>query len=206
MRSYSNNVATILALQDISYFYLVELGPYLNLSWVSTTKRYITLGVDKTIGGNLYSGNSKIISVDPPRMSSSVDRESYKITLVDPDYEFRGLFERGFSQINVKISIGFFNTSPGVLGGVAPGEPILSISDTIVVYAGKVDNQVYAVDMDDGGVLCTLECTSPMGAIAMSRPRLTTNDSIQQINPADTSFSQVYKGSKGVGLLWGKKP
>lgn len=206
MRTRSAAINTILALENIVYFYFIEIGPYTDTdNNENQYQRYVTHNYNLTIDSKLYIADNKIVSVDPPRLSSSVDKESYKIVLTDPDFQFRGLFERGFSQVKVKISIGFYNTSSGTLGGAAVGEPLTNIADTITVYQGTVDNQVYAIN-PNGGIIVTLECTSPMGALAMSKPFLTTDDSMHQVSSTDTSFSQVFKGSKGIGLLWGKRP
>jgi hypothetical protein len=205
MRTHSAAINEILGLENLVYFYIVEIGPYVDLdSNPNQYKRYSSLHGDVTIDSKTYTGGSKLITVDPPRLSSSVDREAYKISIADPDYEFRGLFERGFSQIKVTISIGFFNTSSHTIGSTLVGSPFLDIADTIIVYKGYIDNHVYAIDLN-GGTVVSIECTSPMGSLNMSRPRLTTNDSMKQLNITDTSFSQVYQGSKGIGLLWGKR-
>ena len=206
MRTVSSNVGTLLALDNISYFYLITIGPFKNASDVITTLRHTPVAGGITIGGIAYSDNNYLVSVDPPRMSSTVDKDSYKIVYADNNYYWRPIFERGFSGAPVIIAVGFYNTSPGVLGGAQRGEPLLSATDTFIVYSGFSDQNSYQIDMQDNGeILVTLECSSPMGSLALSRVLVTTDDNLRQRFPNDNSFEQVFLGSKGIDVLWGKK-
>jgi hypothetical protein len=44
-----------------------------------------------------------------------------------------------------------------------------------------------------------------MGALMMVRTLQTNKEILQQINPADTSYDELFVGSKGLTLLWGKR-
>ena len=165
MRSYSSNVQVLLALDNISYFYLITIGPFKDANDVTTTLRHTPIASGIIIGSTFYSGDNYLVSIDPPRMSSTVDKDSYKIVYADNNFFWRPIFEKGFSGAPVSISVGFYNTSSGPLGGAQRGMPLTSASDTIVIYSGFSDQNSYQIDMN-GEILVTLECSSPMGSLA----------------------------------------
>ena len=81
MRSFSPAVTSLLGLADVATFSMVSFGvshftslPYdVELMGQSGTI-YRTLGID---GG--------LVSIEPPRLSSDVDRAPYRIVIADPD-------------------------------------------------------------------------------------------------------------------------
>jgi hypothetical protein len=203
MRTISSNVQTLLDLENISYFYCIAIGPFLDLNGASVSLYHTQVPGGVILGGNSYTDDHTLLHVDPPRMSSTVDRESYKLAYADPTFYYRALFEKGFSGVNIVIRVGFYNTTDSNLGSASPGMPLSNIEDTLIIYSGTSDNHGYSIDMG-GEVTVTLECTSPMGALAMTKSILTTKDSINQVDSTDTSYDQVFQGSKGIDILWGK--
>jgi hypothetical protein len=49
-----------------------------------------------------------------------------------------------------------------------------------------------------------IECSSPMADLDLKRTLITSKDAMRGLSPTDSSFDQVYEGSKGIDLLWGK--
>jgi hypothetical protein len=194
MRYISTAVKTLLELNAIIPFYLVSVG---------TTLKHTSLTQDLSVNGVTYLGDNKLVAIQPPRLSSVVDREAYSIIYADPDFELRPLFEAGFSGSLITVSIGFFNISGGTLGGVAPGEPMTNPDDIIISYQGTVDSQTYSVNFD-GAVTAGIEGSSPMGALEMTKGFYTSKNNMRERNPNDTSFDEIYEGSKGIALRWGK--
>lgn len=187
----------ILLKQDvIKPFYLVLLN-------ISTPLRDTTLSTDYTYYGNVFQTNGKLASVEPPRMSSTVDREAYKISYADPDFSLRPYMGAAIVGKRLEVYLGLVNNSGSSLGGYADGEP-MGEEHVIPIYKGWVDSPSYVID-PDGKVTASVEGCSPMGALGMSNKLITTKDSLMQRNSSDTSFNKIYEGSKGIQLLWGKK-
>jgi hypothetical protein len=199
MRTFSNNVNTLLATDNVSIFYLVKIVT------PTQTIRGTTAGTDIVIPTEgTFVSNDGLLIVDAPRLSASVDRASYKITYIDPEFEKRALFETGIIGAPVSVWVGFFNTTNSVLGGANPGAPLLSFSDMIVAYSGTVDTPGYAIDPENGTVFASLECSSPMASLGMNRSFYTTKEEMAQRNLSDTCFDQVSVNAQKVTYLWGK--
>jgi hypothetical protein len=169
-------------------------------------RRQCTLAHNVIVDGDTYFGGSKLVSVDPPKITQVVDRQVYTLKFTDPDFEFRPYFEAGWIGYTVNVRMGFINTTETIISGVSPGSPFLSITDTILAYSGAVDRASYDINLD-GAVMVTVECASPLGQLSLVRSFLTNRESIRQrpSSATDTSFDQVFVGSKGVQLLWGKE-
>lgn len=208
MRDISTPVKTLLAQENVQFFYLVKIGPFKDLANVDQTIKHSLTPGGITIGSDVYTGTDDIsntlLHIDPPRMSSVVDKESYKLTYADPDFLWRPVFEKGFYSVPIIISLGFYNTTNGTLGGAAPGYPLTSPADIVTVYSGYIDAPSYSTDLN-GETTLLFECSSPMGDLAMTRTLVTSRDNLNQIDPTDTSFDEIYVGSRGLTLLWGKQ-
>lgn len=197
MRSYSANVQTLLSRADIGIYFCVEVIHSTGMM------RHTTLPHDVTIGGNLYAANNNLMSVEPPKLSSVVDREAYKITYTDPEFELRNIFEIGLTGAPISVIIGFINTTNATLGGALPGAPLTDLADTVVAYAGVVDTQGYSMQNCEE-ITVVIEGSSPMSSLNLSKPYYTSQDALRQLSATDTAFDQVHAGSKEVDFLWGK--
>lgn len=200
MRNFSNNVKTILALDEVAIFYLVRIVTP-NVTLLDTTAN-----VNITISGiGTFVPNNGLSTVEAPKLSSTVDRETYKLVYIDPDFSKRALFESVLTGSSVTVWVGFYNTTGGVIGTYQPGDIMSSVSDLVVAYKGIVDTQGYAIDPDSGTVVAAIECASPMASLGLVRPILTSRDALRQRNANDTAFDQVFQKSGQVFILWGKK-
>jgi hypothetical protein len=199
MREFTENQQAVLALDDISGFFLVK-------TVVGDTEILeTTAGRDIEIPSlGLFIADSGLLTVEAPRLSKAVDRETYKIVYVDPNFEKRSLFEAGLTGAPVSVYLCLINTTGGFLGSFANGEPLTDLEDLIVVYSGVVDTQGYSVDPNEGKVIAVMECSSPMAALNMSRPFMTSKDAMRQVSATDTAFDNVFVGSKKISYLWGK--
>jgi hypothetical protein len=99
--------------------------------------------------------------------------------------------------------VGFFNTTKEAIGTVAPGHPLLAEEDIVLAYKGIVDSHGYVISEDED-VVVVIECSSPMADLDLKRTLITSKDAMRGLSPTDSSFDQVYEGSKGIDLLWGK--
>lgn len=203
MRTFSANQNTLLALDDINAFYLVSIAATSGTTYDTTAAFDITI---PTLG--TFSAGTGLLTVEPPRLSKAVDRETYKVVYIDSLFEKRAMFEAGLTGADVTVYLCFENTTAGNLtsGGVviAPGGILTGIEDLLVVYAGTVDTQGYAIEPSEGKVVAVIEGSSPMAALSLSKPFFTSKDAMKQIYTGDTSFDQVFIGSKKIMHLWGK--
>jgi hypothetical protein len=204
MKRLSENVKQVLSTGDLMYFHLVKIGPFKDVDGSIVTWKHTQVPGGVTIGEDVYTDVNSLTHVDPPRQSAAVDRESFKIVYSDAEFALRPTFESGFSGVPVEVSIGFYNTTDYNLSGIPPGYILTNPADVLMIYAGSTDSPSYSID-PKGDVTVTIECTSPMGALMMVRTLQTNKEILQQINPADTSYDELFVGSKGLTLLWGKR-
>jgi hypothetical protein len=64
---------------------------------------------------------------------------------------------------------------------------------------------MYDIDTMAGEALLTIEGSSPMADLDLTKTFFTNRDSLRKINASDNSFDEVYAGSSEVSLRWGKK-
>jgi hypothetical protein len=123
---------------------------------------------------------------------------------VDPTFELRAYFETGLVGRKVNVYYGFFNTLDVELGGALPGQPLTALEDIALVYRGLIDSHGYTISADDE-IEVVIECSSPVANLDAKKVMISSKDYLRQIGmPNDTSFDQVYAGSKAIDLLWGK--
>lgn len=194
MRVFSDSVLQMLATQNISTFYIVDIG---------SSIKHTNYFRDLVTPFGTYSAENGLVGIDTPKMDSNLDREAYRIIYADPSFQMRAMAEQGMTGIPVAIRLGFINTSGQTVNGTAASEPFLNSNDFITSYIGVVDFPNLVVQEDE--VLVTLECASPMASLNLVKPHLTSQNYIRSINSGDTSFDQVYQGSASINLLWGKK-
>lgn len=197
-RSFSDVVKTLLYTDNIAVFYLVHIV------FPHTTLRHSTLPYTVTVPPlGTYIANSNLKSVEAPRLTSIVDRVSYKVVYADPEFEFKEYFELGATGSSVTIRLGFFNPLDVEIGGAAPGAPILTPENILVVYKGVIDSHGYVVD--DGESIATFECSSPMADLNQKTFYVTTDAEQRKRNPADVALENMHLSSTSQTLNWGKK-
>lgn len=204
MRYISPNIKLLSAYEEISVFYLSEIALTNNDIFRETNLAYPI----EIPGYGVFSPSTGMISFEAPRLSSAVDRETYKITYIDPEFRLRAAFEAGLTGAKVRTGVGFFNTTSGNMtsGGVSvlPGEPLLGAEDIIIAYSGRVDTQGYSIEPDSGTVIAVLEGASPMASLEMTKSFYTSKESMGQVNAADTAFDEIFIGAAKVSYSWGR--
>jgi hypothetical protein len=157
-----------------------------------------------TVDGVTYLADGNLKSTEPPKLSRVVDREAYKLIYADPAFVFRPMFEVGLVGTKFRVYYGFFNTLAITIGGALPGQPLLQPADIPLVYKGLIDSHGYTVSEDDE-VDAIIEGSSPVANLDAKKVITTSKDYLRQIGmTSDTSFDQVYDGSKSIDLIWGK--
>ena len=199
MKTFSSNIQSVIGLDNLSIFYLVQLD------YKTGTIYHTNSPMDIDVAGYAtFSSDNELLGIDAPKMSSVVDREAYKITYSDNSSSLRTKFELGIVGTSVTVFIGFYNTSAAAIGGVQPGLPFTAYTDLVIAYKGFIDSHGYTTDVE-GAITAVLECSSPMASLDLTKPLYTSRDAMRQINTSDSSFDDVYTGSKAINLLWGKK-
>lgn len=188
MITFSATVQALMSAPNVIVFYMVRLGT------INITNFYADILVD----GITYLADGRLHSVEPPRLSSTVDKQSFKITINDPAFEMGVLAEANMVGMLIYVRLGFVNP--------ATGEPETSLANTILAYKSKVDSVGYSIRTDTRGeVLFTINCASPMADLDATNPIYLTDDFYSKNYPGDTSFEQVLEGSGPISLKWGKK-
>lgn len=199
MRKISNNINFLLAQEVVEPAYLLEIkGPAVDV-------KYTTAPFNLTTEYGTFISNSSIFSVDLPLIERASNREAFKIILADVDFEFRGLAELDLIGSNTTLYMVLKNNTNGVLGGAQPGNFLLNTDDIVIGFEGLVDTKSYAVNAFEGYAALTLECSTPMAALGMVRPYITSREYVTSRDPLDTAYDQVNSSVDGLTLQWGKE-
>ena len=182
----------------------------------SVTLYHTTLPFDAEVPGvGVFKAENGLASLDSPRLSSAVDKETYKIVYIDPGFDLRALVENKLTGCPVRAQIGFFNNlSEDLVGDTtgatfSRGMAVLDSGDLITSYEGAIDAPSYEISSENG-VMLKLSCASPMAALDMTNVFYTSKDSLNQrvfktgTITSDCAFDNVYVGSQAILLNWGK--
>lgn len=185
MRTFSSAVQTVLGSDIINFAFLIKLG--FNSSYYLTSNSY-----DVTYGGDTYLANGGLYEFDSPKLSTVLDRESYKIVVSELLGEMMPEFALNVVGKPVEVRVALFDAS---------GQLLLDPADVLLVYKGVVDKPTIKNDGDLK--LAIIEGTSPMSDLDMVRPFITSKDGMDQRSATDTSFDEVYDNTE-ITLKWGK--
>ena len=185
MRTFSSTVESILSSGNINFFFLIKLS--------FNSNYYITsYSNDIVYDGNTYSANGGLFEVDSPKFSSVVDREAYRIVVLDNLNAMKTEIESNVVGKPIEVKLGFVDSN---------GSPITNTSDVLSIYKGYVDNPVISNDWDRK--IVTFEGTSALADLDMINSFVTSRDGMDQKSSTDTSFDQIYEGSS-IEVKWGK--
>ena len=186
MIQFSARLLELLNQPVINTFFCVKLKTLLLTSYVTNL----------TLADGIYTTTDLISNVDSPKMTSSVDRDLYKITLVDSHRLLLGEFETGLNGAPVSVRLGFVDYYTN----------LPELSEMFTTYKGIVESYEYVVDTNEvGSITATITCSNPMASLDDSNPYYTSKMAISQIDPNNPSFDQIHEGSGAVMLKWGKK-
>lgn len=158
--------------------------------------RLTTFPSNLTLADGIYTSSDLILSLDEPQMTSTVDRDLYKMTFSDSERVLMRVFEGGINGADITALAGFVD--------YYSEEP--ELDHLFIIYKGIVESYSYEVDTaGQGGATATISCSNLMASLDDSNPYYTSKQYIRSISPGDTSFDQIYEGSGSVVLRWGKK-
>lgn len=185
MRQFSTAVQTVLDSDDIRFAFLIKFEFNSNYYLTSFHR-------DLDFGGNTYLANSGLYEFDPPKLSSVVDRASYKVVVSEVLNQMAPEFRYNVVGKPMEVNAVFLD---------ANGDPLLNPADAVQVYKGFVDKPLITNDFEQK--LAIIEGTSPMSDLDMVRSFVTSKSGMDQKSSIDTSFDNIFK-NKEVTVKWGK--
>ena len=183
---FTPRVVELLNNPRVQIFYCVSIG----------NEHHTTLYSEVTIGGITYLPTGRISALDPPQMTSTVDREVYKISLINHDMSMGLKFDNGMVGTPVTVIVGFVDPVTNL--------PETNAGNTFIVYSGEIDSTSCRIDSSNGESTSSISCTSPMNSLDLTRGFYSSRESIRAINGNDSCFDQIYEGAGQVFLYWGK--
>lgn len=194
MRQLSQNIKNQLAAGTLDIFYLVRIYETDGTVLFSSTTNPFDIQLSD---GRSFEANGAILSIDPPQLTTTVDREQYKISIADASLVQSNLAQSGLVGKQIEVLAGFNNGDTGV--------PFENAADTITLYRGRVDSVAYKITTEIlGERILVITGTSPMLALDMKKGIYLSRDFIRQRNINDSCCDDIYEGGSSVVLKWGK--
>lgn len=198
----TNDLKTLFKKQGVESFICVKLASLTaKLNGIDTDLldgfNTTTYHSDVTIEGVIYSADSslgpRLLSVEPPKFTSTVDRDLYTLTFSDSNLYFKSIFSHGLNSRNISIRLCFVDHD----GSVSP--------ESFIMYEGLTESGGYTLDTSESGtIVVTITCSNLMASLDSTRPYYTSKNFVKNIDPTDTSYDQIYEGSGKIILKWGK--
>ena len=187
MKNLPSSITTAIAGEHFTTFVLVDMEfPAAQ----GGTIRLTSLPYDVTVGGNTYTSDGGLEEYSPPGISTVVDREVYRIRIVDNQNVF-------YQRWNSGIVVG---TPVTVRLGVND-----NTTDLDIIYKGRIDGVEQDIDFGDNQKTSIIECSGPFADLSLVNIRMTTEDFQKAIDSTDECFDQVGVKVDSAERLWGRK-
>jgi hypothetical protein len=186
MRQFSSSVQASLDSQNIRYFFLIKLE-------FSQDYRFTSHSHDLEYDGETYLADGGLFEYDSPKISSTVDRESYKVVLSDIDNVMIQEFRSNVVGMPITVNVGFLDLNGNALTGT---------DDVVVAYKGFVDSP--SINNDFESKTAVIEGTSPMSDLDAVNSFFTSRDGMDQKSTTDTTFDDMFE-NVDIKHKWGKK-
>jgi hypothetical protein len=185
MRPNSQNLVSTLLEDNLGVAALV------NLDW-NQNYYFTDLGRDVTVGGQVYQSSHPLVSIDPLRYNSVVNRELFNFKLSALDADMIAEIAAGITHRPVQISLMFLVTD------VAQTDP----AELLPLYRGYVSKVEEMINQDEK--IFNIECTAPLSDLDAIGTLYTTKSGMEVYSATDTSFDTVNENSQAISLKWGK--
>jgi hypothetical protein len=182
MKNTPTSITTALV-SDLAQPYLI-----LDMEFTSGTVRLTNLPYDIVVGGNTYIADGGLTELEPPQLTSILDREVYRIKLVDFNNIYKAHFDNSALGTPATVRLGITGNT----------------TEFDVVYKGRIDGVSIQTNPKEGTKDAIIECSSPFAALDRTNSRMTDKNHQRNINPNDSSMDYVYSAAKEVELKWGK--
>jgi len=185
MRVFSSAVQTAIDSNNLKFFYLIKLE-------FSSTYHFCSYHRDITYDGDIYLADGGLYEFDPPKFSSVVDRESYRIVIADLLDNMSAEFRLNVVGKAIEVKVVLLDVND---------QPLLDTGDVLSIYKGFVDSPTIESDMETK--VAVIEGTSPMADLDMVRSFITSKSGMDQKSSSDTSFDEIF-ANKEISVKWGK--
>lgn len=138
-------------------------------------------------------GGADLQAVDTPRVSSSVDKEKFRVVFSGRDSIPLLEQKSNLSGRELEVWVGYHDED-----GIPVND---SFNKMMLAYRGGIDQNAIQNDFESIRVMIT--GTSPLVNLDQRGGYPVSKDGMDQINTNDTSFDFLYKGSSKT-LEWGK--
>jgi hypothetical protein len=146
-------------------------------------------------GDLIFTADGTLKSLEPPRMTSSVDRETYKIE--STDLRLSLLAENSWGLT------GRFATVLAVF--TDDGSIPTSADEFLTVYRGKTTAVVTRMSCGEfGELIVQISLGSPMQALDRKNGRYFSSPRVRAHNELDRCADSVYVNSRGAVAAWGR--
>jgi len=194
MITFSSKIKAIIAANKAETFVYLSIKNGDGSLFRAATTHHSSFTADDNL---LYVSDDFIVGIDPPQQSSSVDREQYKLTLADPTFRTAAAAENGLVGKKVEVRLGFVDPDTGL--------PLANVTDSLVIYKGKVDGLIGTAETEEAGDLnFVMSCASPMVSLDQSKGLYLSRDQVRARNPNDSSCDEIYTGSGSITIKWGR--
>lgn len=193
MRNFSPTLMTLLKdkTKSVKFFLLIQLNYKISRTEVETL-RFTTYPSTLYFDGQTYNKDVGLSYYEAPKFNSVIDKNSYKISLIDNSGIFFDSARFGFVGQPLKLWVGFVD---------GDGVPDLSVDNVPLVYSGYVDG-VSAVNDFESKVI-HLEGSSPMADLDLVNLFMVSKNGMDQKSKTDTAFDNIFTDND-ISIKWGK--
>jgi len=145
--------------------------------------------------GETFVADGKLVQISPPRIDSIVDRQEMSLVL-DNSAVGHGAVELliGKRLVVYQLAIDLLTNLPET-----------NMADLLVITRNFISGVSLQYDTAERGESSIeIKGSSPLLDLSLKKKYYASKEYIQQYEPLDTSYDQVYQGSRLVNLKWGK--
>jgi hypothetical protein len=197
MITFTGNLLDVFQSPEPTYFNTVKIMKRVNDVYV-LFKATTTLDHNVTLSDGVeYIADRTLQAIDPFKIASIVNRESFKFVLADPLISWGSDAEQGLIGCKVEVRVCFIHPTTGAV--------LTDTDDTLLIYGGYIDEIAYSINtQEQGEVLLQIGCSSPLADLDQKNGIYLSKDVIRGRNPQDGCCDAVYLGSSHLQLKWGK--
>lgn len=188
MQNVSTRVKEILSNGNVTLFLLT--------SFYSGTNSYnfTSLPYELIVNGELYLPDRNTVSIAPPKLGASLDREEFSMKLGALDKDFMDGLETSYLVTRLRV----------VLGVIDPdtGKPLVGDDDLLVLHDGVLDT--IETSLEAGEVSIGITSASPMADFDTVKTYITEPRYQKDIMPEDTCYDFVAGRDREITMKWGK--
>jgi hypothetical protein len=189
---FTENQLLVFANKPVEFCHTIKISDETGLVKAITSHH-----TDLLIDGITYLADGSLLALDPPKITTSVDRTEFKFQLADPNFLEGNEAEYGYIGKEIEIRTVFKHP--------ITKQMLTTLADTLLTYSGYGDGTSYLIGSREiGEVVLQVSCSSPLADLDGKRAMYTSRDYVRGRNPKDSSCDMVYSGSGKLQLKWGK--